>query len=75
MTEQKLLVLFIQERINMLIDTFHKVQPKKCEMKKVHNLQAEFLIESLPSKEKELIENYIDSFIKRIALEADGIEF
>lgn len=29
MTEQKLLVMFIQERINMLVDTFHKVQPKK----------------------------------------------
>jgi len=55
MTEQKLLKMFIQERINMLIDTFHKNQPKKCEVKKVQNLQAEFLIESLPDKEKILI--------------------
>lgn len=31
MTEQELLGMFIQERINMLIDVFNKSQPDKSE--------------------------------------------
>ena len=69
MTDQELLDLFIQKRINMLIDTFHKNQPDKFEQEEERILQAEIFIENLPSKEKELVENYIDSLISQLALE------
>jgi len=57
MTDQDLLNMFIQERINMLIDTFHKNKPDKSEQEEERILQAEIFIENLPSKEKELVEN------------------
>jgi len=69
MTDQELLDMFIQERINMLIDVFHKNQPDKSEQKEDRILQAEILIEYLPDKEKQLVENYIDSLISQLALE------
>ena len=69
MTDQDLLNMFIQERINMLIDTFHKNKPDKSEREEERILQAEIFIENLPSKEKELVENYIDSLISQLALE------
>ena len=69
MTEQELLDMFIQERINMLIDSFHKNEPDKSEQKEERILQAEIFIENLPSKEKELVQNYIDSLIRQFALE------
>ncbi|WAJ24244.1 MULTISPECIES: hypothetical protein [Clostridia] len=69
MTEQDLLNMFIQERINILIDTFHKNKPDKSEREEERILQAEIFIENLPSKEKELVENYIDSFISLLASE------
>ena len=61
--------MFIQERINMLIDTFHKNQPDKSKKEDKQILQAEILIENLPIKEKELVENYIDFLISQPALE------
>lgn len=44
--------MFIQERINMLIDIFHKNQPEEFKMEEERILQAEIFIENLPSKEK-----------------------
>jgi len=69
MTEQELLDIFIQERINMLIDIFHKNQPNKSKKEDEQILQAEIFIETLPDKEKELVDNYIGSLIKHLALE------
>ncbi|WP_077611723.1 hypothetical protein [Clostridium sp. Marseille-P2415] len=69
MTEQELLDMFILERINMIIDTFHKNQPDKSKQEEEQILQAEIFIENLPSKEKALIENYMDSFVRLLALE------
>ena len=69
MTDQELLDMFIQERINMLIDTFHKNQPIKSQQKEEQILQAEIFIETLPDKEKKLVENYINSLISQLALE------
>lgn len=69
MTDQELLGMFIQERINMLIDVFHKSQPEKSEQEEERILQAEIFIENLPNKEKALIEDYIDSLISQHALE------
>jgi Uma2 family endonuclease len=69
MTDQELLDMFIQERINMIIDVFHKNQPDKSEQEEERILQAEIFIESLPGKEKQLVENYIDSLISQLVLE------
>ncbi|WP_313182117.1 hypothetical protein [Lacrimispora sp.] len=69
MTDQELLGMFIQERINMLIDVFHKSQPDKSEQEEERILQAEIFIENLPDKEKKLVENYIDSLISQLAIE------
>ena len=69
MTEQELLDMFTQERVNMLIEVFNQKQldqPKK-ECEKI--LHAEIFIENLPRKEKELVQNYIDSLIRQFALE------
>lgn len=69
MSDQELLGMFIQERINMLIDVFHKSQPDKSEQEEERILQAEIFIENLPDKEKKLVENYIDSLISHLASE------
>ena len=69
MTEQEFLDMFIQERINMLIEIFHQKQPNQSEKEEEQILQAETFIENLPIPEKELIENYIDSLISQLALE------
>jgi len=44
MTEQELLDMFIQERINMLINAFHKNQPENFNQKEERILQAEIFI-------------------------------
>ena len=69
MTDQELLGMFIQERINMLIDVFHKNEPDKSEQEEERILQAEIFIDNSPSKEKELVQNYIDSLIRQFTLE------
>ena len=69
MTDQELLNMFIQERINILNNTFHKNKPNKFEQEDQRILQAEIFIENLPINEKELVENYIDSLISQLALE------
>ena len=69
MTEQELLDMFIQERINMLIDIFHKNQPNKSKKEDEQILQAEIFIENLQVKEKKLVENHMDSLISQLVLE------
>ena len=69
MADQELLDMFIQERINMLIDVFNKNQPDKSKQEEERILQTEIFIENLPYIEKEQIENYIDSLINQFALE------
>ncbi len=69
MTDKELLDMFVQERINMLIDTFHKNKPDKSEQEEERILQAEIFIKNLPGNEKKLVENYIDSLISQLALE------
>lgn len=69
MTKQELLDMFIQERINMLIDIFHQKQSNQSEKEYEQILHAEIFIENLPSKGKELVENYIDSLINQLSLE------
>lgn len=69
MTEQELMDMFIQERIAMLIETFHQKQPNQSEEEYKQILHAEIFIENLPRKEKELVQNYIDSLIRQFALE------
>ena len=69
MTEQELLDMLIQERINMLIDTFHQNQFVKSEQEEERILQVEIIIENLPDKEKKLVENHINSLISQLALE------
>ncbi len=69
MTDQELLGMFIQERINMLIDVFLKNEPDKSEQEEERILQAEIFIDNSPSKEKELVQNYIDSLIRQFTLE------
>lgn len=61
--------MFIQERIAMLIEIFHKKQPNQSKEEYKQSLNAEILIENLPSKEKALIQSYIDSLIRKFALE------
>ena len=69
MTDQELLDMFIQERIKMLIEVFHKNQPDKSEQEEKRILQSEIFIENLPDKEKQLVENHINSLISQLALE------
>ena len=69
MTEQELLDMFIQERINMLLDIFNKNQTDKSKKEDEQILQAEIFIEHLPRKEKELVEYYIDSLTYLLASE------
>ena len=69
MTEQELLDMFIQERINMLIDAFHRNQPEKSEQEEKRILQAEIFIDNLPKVEKGVVENYINSLISQFAVE------
>ncbi len=71
MTEQELMDMFIQEHINMLINTFHKNQSDKFEQEEERILRAEIFIENLPNKEKELVEYYIDSFTNSLALKGN----
>lgn len=64
MTEQELLDVFIQERIAMLIEIFHQKQPNQSEEEYNQILHAEIFIENLPSKEKELVQNHINSLTR-----------
>lgn len=69
MTEQELLDIFIQERINILLAKFNKSKPDKLSEERANILQVEKFIESLPEKEKKLVQDYIEHFIDGVALE------
>ena len=69
MDEQELLDMFIQERIDMLLTKLSKMHPKKSAEEHERILQAECFIDSLPDKEKELVQNYIEQFSDSLATE------
>ncbi|WP_313585048.1 hypothetical protein [Lacrimispora sp.] len=69
MDEQKLLDMFIQERIDMLLTKLSKMCPKKSAEKHERILQAEQFIDSLPDENRELIQEYIERFSDCLATE------
>lgn len=69
MTEQELLDMFIQERIDMLLTKFNKNRTDKLEKEHQCILQAEHFIDSLPDKERELIQEHIERFSDCLASE------
>lgn len=62
MTEQELLDMFIQERVDMLLNNLSKTRPKKTPEENERILQAEQIIDNLSDEERELVQNYIDNF-------------
>lgn len=62
MTEQDLLDIFIQERIDMLLNNRSKTMPRKSREENERIVRAEKIISNLPDKDRELIQNYIDNF-------------
>lgn len=69
MTEQELLDMFIQERINMLLAELCKTRPSKSPEDHEQILQAEDFIQNLPEPSRELVENYIERFTDWLAEE------
>jgi len=69
MTEQELLEMFIQERINMLLVKLSKTKPAKSPEENDRIFQAKFFIKALPDDKRELIENYIEQFTDWLAKE------
>ena len=62
MTDQELLDMFIQERINMLLSNLSKTRPQKTPEENERMIQAEQIIDKLSDKEREMVQNYIDNF-------------
>jgi len=62
MPEQELLDMFIQERINMLLNNLNKTRPKKTPEENERILQSEQIINNLSDEKRELVQNYIDNF-------------
>ena len=69
MTEQELLDMFIQERIDILLTKLSKIRPKKSTEEHERILQAECFIDSLPDNQWELIQEYIERFSDCLATE------
>lgn len=67
MTEQEFLDMFIQERISMLLDNRAVKESKNPSDKQNEMLQAELFICSLPEREQNIIQGYIDSLIAMFA--------
>lgn len=63
MTEQELLDMLIQERINVLLATLNKTRPEKIPDENEQIFQATHFIDNLPDDKRELIEVYIEQFI------------
>ena len=63
MTEQELIDMFIQERINMLLDDLEKTKPKKSATEHERMVQAEHFINALPHRENKLVQDYVDNII------------
>ena len=68
MTDQELLDMFIQERINMLLSNLSKTRPQKTPEENERMIQAEQIIDKLSDKEREMVQNYIDNFTDLFAL-------
>ena len=69
MTEQELIDMFIQERINMLLAKLSKSRPDESPEEHDRILQAEYFIKDLPNENRELVENYIEQFTDWLAEE------
>jgi ribonucleotide reductase alpha subunit len=69
MDEQELLDMFIQERIDMLLTKLSKMRHKKSAEEQKRILQTEYFINSLPDKNRELIQEYIERFSDCLATE------
>ncbi len=69
MTEQELLDMFIQERIDMLLTKLNEKRPNKSSKEHQRILQAEHFIDTLPQENRELIQDYIERFSDCLALE------
>lgn len=69
MTEQELLDMFIQERIDMLLTKLMKQKPRKSPEEQHRILQAECLIDNLPEEDRTLVREYIERFSDCLALE------
>ena len=62
MTEQELLDMFIQERVDMLLNNHSKSTPRKSPKENERILQAEQIISNLSSNDRELVQSYIDNY-------------
>ncbi|MDL2302674.1 hypothetical protein LJC58_10055 [Lachnospiraceae bacterium OttesenSCG-928-D06] len=69
MDEKKLMDMFIQERINMLLLKLEKTKPEMSPEAEDRLMQAELFINDLPTKEKDLIENYVKHYLHLLFLE------
>lgn len=69
MTEQELLDMFTQERINTLLAKLSKSRPEKSPQEHKRVLQAEYFIQNLPDENRELVEHYIERFTDWLAEE------
>ena len=69
MTEQELLDLFIQERVNMLLTKLSKIRPDKSAEEHDRILRVEHFIDSLSEENRELIHSYMEQFIDWLAEE------
>lgn len=69
MDEQELLDMFNQERIDMLLTKLSKMRPKKSVEEHQLILQAEQFIDSLPDKNREMLQEYIERFSDCLATE------
>lgn len=55
--------MFIQERINILLDNLEKSKPKKSATDPARMVQAEHFINALPYRENKLVQDYIENVI------------
>ncbi|MDL2302458.1 hypothetical protein LJC58_08900 [Lachnospiraceae bacterium OttesenSCG-928-D06] len=62
MTNQELLDMFIQERVNMLLNNPSNSKPRKSPEENDRIVQAERIIGNLSGGDRELVQNYIDNF-------------
>jgi len=62
MTEQELLDMFIQERVDMLLNNLSKTTPRKSPEENKRMIRAEQIIDHLSDDERELVQNCIDNF-------------
>lgn len=66
MTDEELIELVMQERINLALLEVDRTC-RKSKKENVELLEAEKIIDNLSKSEKEIIENYIGNFISNMA--------